>query len=245
MGIKQVEVHLVQVYCLVVKRSCLRYHTSFKVLTARVILPGGQLWKYVWEHYVRQNFRCRSRHIEAARNSRKRFRAPGRKKKKLTRTSVQIKSVPRWTKHRYKFPVCAFVTNIVTMFVLVLTTMALFNWARLPKLKSLALFQGSLSTQWVGISGKLDRLSSSLPSLALSQLVFLPTVLPTSSTVSPTNSSVASTAESADDDLLNCPPTVSTVSLAVELTVSLGGSFTFLLSQFDILLLQSFLDISS
>ena len=102
MGIKQVEVHLVQVYCLVVKRSCLRYHTSFKVLTARVILPGGQLWKYVWEHYVRQNFRCRSRHIEAARNSRKRFRAPGRKKKKLTRTSVQIKSVPRWTKHKYK-----------------------------------------------------------------------------------------------------------------------------------------------
>ena len=244
MGIKQVEVHLVQVYCLVVKRSCLRYHTSFKVLTARVILPGGQLWKYVWEHYVRQNFRCRSRHIEAARNPWKRFRAPGRKKKNWLGPRSKQNQFPDEQSTDTSSP-SVHLSQILSQCLL--SFWRLWHCSTEPGYPSWRawLCSKAHSTQWVGISGKLDRLSSS-PSLALSQLVFSsPTVLPTNSTVSPTNSSVASTAESADDDLLNCPPTVSNVSLAVELTVSLGGSFTFLQSQFDILLLQSFLDISS
>ena len=92
MGIKQLEVQLgasVLLGC-----QAIMFEISHKFQSAHCASSSAR-WAALREHYVRQNFRCRSLHIEAARNPWKRFRAPGRKKKELTRTSVQTKSVPR------------------------------------------------------------------------------------------------------------------------------------------------------
>ena len=89
MGIKQLEVQLgasVLLGC-----QAIMFEISHKFQSAHCASNSAR-WAALREHYVRQNFRCRSRHIEAARNPWKRFRAPGRKKKELARTSVQTKS---------------------------------------------------------------------------------------------------------------------------------------------------------
>ena len=78
MGIKQLEVQLgasVLLGC-----QAIMFEISHKFQSAHCASSSAR-WAALREHYVRQNFRCRSRHIEAARNPWKRFEHLAGKKK--------------------------------------------------------------------------------------------------------------------------------------------------------------------